>query len=172
MAGQVVSVTPSYPHSSCCVFLQESTTWFRSRESGSKISRKRLRTSGCSPAPMKVGPWARFLRGPCQGEEQRQSRTSWGVPGLLVSGGEEGGCQLQTSVPSTGIQWVSGPEISQSLSEREKVRLSSWLCLGPEGSGLSSQARVHLMLLDQEFSTCGSQPQRGQVSDTYITIHS
>lgn len=32
---------------------------------------------------------------------------------LLVLGGGQGGCQPQTSVPGTGIQWASGPEISQ-----------------------------------------------------------
>lgn len=61
---------------------------------------------------------------------------------MLVSGGRGGGCQPQTSVPRTGIQWVSGPEISQSLNEREKVSLSSWPCLGPVGSGLIPQALV------------------------------
>lgn len=48
---------------------------------------------------------------------------------MLVSG-EGVGCQPQTSVPSTGIQWVSGPEISQSLNEREgelKQLALSWL---------------------------------------------
>lgn len=60
---------------------------------------------------------------------------------MLLSG-EGVGCQPQTSVPNTGIQWVSGPEISQSLNEREKVSLSSWPCLGSVGSGLIPQALV------------------------------
>lgn len=98
---------------------------------------------------MKVGSCAR--NGAGVGAETKQE-----LLGSSQAAGVRGwGCQLQTSVPSTGIQWVSGPEISQSLSEKEKVRLSSWLCLGPEGSGLSSHALVLPMSLDQQFSTWG-----------------
>lgn len=90
---------------------------------------------------------------------------------MLVSG-EGVGCQPQTSVPSTGIQWVSGPEISQSLNEREKVSLSSWPCLGSVGSGLIPQALVLPVPLDQWFLTCGSPSLGGRSHIRYLHDHS
>lgn len=74
---------------------------------------------------LKTGAW-----------EESRAR-SWGLLGssrLLVPGG--GCCQPQTSVPGTGIQWVSGPEISQLRRSRAREWEGE---AEPAGSGLGAR---------------------------------
>lgn len=82
------------------------------------------------------------------GEEGKDTGQSLSGSSQAAGAGRRG-CQPQTSVPSTGIQWVSAPEISQLQSGKVK---QSWLDLilgverdkAVEWGGLSPQTCVLL----------------------------